>query len=98
MRSCWPIIWPATALRSKPSVAEEFSAEENRARVRAVIDRMPEHLKMILLLGYFQQLPYAEIAQVLDIPIGTVKSRLHSAVGQFAKMWKAQERVPSPRS
>jgi RNA polymerase sigma-70 factor, ECF subfamily len=80
------------------SAAEEFSAEENRARVRGVIDQMPEHLKMILLLGYFQQLPYAEIAQVLDIPIGTVKSRLHSAVTQFAKMWKAQERTPLSRS
>jgi RNA polymerase sigma-70 factor (ECF subfamily) len=43
---------------------------------------------MILMLGYFQQMPYAEIAVVLDIPVGTVKSRLHAAVQHFADLWR----------
>jgi RNA polymerase sigma-70 factor (ECF subfamily) len=34
-------------------------------------------------------LPYAEIADVLGIPVGTVKSRLHSAVSHFARQWQA---------
>ncbi|MHC4996435.1 MAG: RNA polymerase sigma factor [Planctomycetota bacterium] len=63
--------------------------DELAQRVRRTIDQMPEHLREILLLAYFQQFAYAEIADVLQIPLGTVKSRLHTAVGAFAKKWKS---------
>ncbi len=72
------------------SAPAEFERQERRRQVREVIDQMPEMQRTILLLGYFQKLPYAEMSEILDIPIGTVKSRLHAAVGQFAKMWLAQ--------
>lgn len=67
---------------------DDVIAKEQRETVRALVDRMPEHFRTILLLGYFQQLPYAEIAEVLDIPVGTVKSRLHAAVNYFADLWR----------
>jgi RNA polymerase sigma-70 factor (ECF subfamily) len=41
-----------------------------------------------LLLSYFQRLSYQQIADDLQIPLGTVKSRLHAAVASFAKNWK----------
>ena len=69
------------------TVPDTVVADEQRALVREVIDEMPAHLREILLLGYYQQLPYAEIADVLEIPVGTVKSRLHAAVTHFAKLW-----------
>ncbi|MFH1748664.1 MAG: RNA polymerase sigma factor [Planctomycetota bacterium] len=75
------------------AVAEQAQNEESRQLVRALITKLPEHLRLILMLGYYQQLPYAEIATVLDIPVGTVKSRLHSAVTQFAKLWRAHART-----
>lgn len=65
----------------------ELDDEEQRRAVRELLDQMPEHLRTILLLGYFQQVPYAEIAEILDVPLGTVKSRMHAAVTQFAKRW-----------
>jgi RNA polymerase sigma-70 factor (ECF subfamily) len=68
------------------------SAEEVRAAVRSVIAKMPEHLQLILMLGYFQRLPYSDIAEILEIPVGTVKSRLHAAVARFAWMWQHQMR------
>ena len=49
---------------------------------------LPDHLREILLLAYFHQFPYKEIASILGIPLGTVKSRLHTAVGTFADFWK----------
>lgn len=67
---------------------EPAEREERKEAVRALVDQMPEHLRLVLLLGYFQQLPYAEIAEILDIPVGTVKSRLHAAVNHFAELWK----------
>lgn len=74
---------------------ELLDAEQRRQFVRQLIARMPEHLRLILMLGYFQQLPYAEIATILDIPVGTVKSRLHAAVGHFARLWRAHTRAGS---
>jgi RNA polymerase sigma-70 factor (ECF subfamily) len=57
--------------------------------VKSVIDAMPTHLREILLLSYFQRLSYNQIADALEIPLGTVKSRLHAAVAAFARAWKA---------
>jgi RNA polymerase sigma-70 factor (ECF subfamily) len=60
---------------------------EVEQRVRRAVDRMPMHLREILLLSYFQQLSYNEISSTLQIPLGTVKSRLHAAVAHFAMRW-----------
>ena len=80
---------PSQSVAAEPAEASQrLEAEERRALVRALIDRMPEHLRLVLMLGYFQQLPYAEIAEILGIPVGTVKSRLHAAVNHFARLWR----------
>lgn len=76
-------------------LSEQAEANERQAAVRKLIDQMPEHLRLILMLGYFQQLPYAEIAEILQVPVGTVKSRLHAAVQHFAKLWRQHSEVGS---
>jgi len=65
--------------------------ERNEAslQVRQVITNMAENLREILILAYFNKFSYKQIAQILGIPIGTVKSRLHTAVGRFARDYKA---------
>ena len=73
-----------------PSPEEFISNLEMRQAVQRIVSEMPENLRMVLLLCYFQDLAYKEIAEILDIPIGTVKSRLHAAVAMFAKLWKKQ--------
>jgi RNA polymerase sigma-70 factor (ECF subfamily) len=57
--------------------------------VHNMVATMPENLREILLLSYFHQFPYKQISDILDIPLGTVKSRLHAAVAYFADRWKA---------
>jgi len=69
---------------------EQVEQQEVRDLVRQVIEVLPDHLREILLLAYFQRFAYSEIADVLGIPLGTVKSRLHSAVASFAQEWKRQ--------
>ena len=64
--------------------------KEQKELVRDTIGQMPEHLRKILILAYFEQLSYKEMAEVLDIPLGTVKSRLHAAVGHFAQRYREQ--------
>jgi len=68
---------------------EKLEKGETARRVREVIADMPESLREILILAYFNEFSYKQMAEILSIPIGTVKSRLHTAVGRFAKDWKA---------
>ncbi len=63
--------------------------QETAANVKQIIDTLPEALREILILAYFNQFSYKQIAEILSIPIGTVKSRLHTAVARFAKEWKS---------
>ncbi|MCP4257657.1 MAG: sigma-70 family RNA polymerase sigma factor [Planctomycetes bacterium] len=68
---------------------EELQRDETALRVRSIITDMPENLREILIFAYFNRFSYKQMAEILSIPIGTVKSRLHTAVGRFAKEWKA---------
>jgi len=68
---------------------KNLEKSETALRVGQIIANMPENLREILILAYFNKFSYKQIAQMLSIPIGTVKSRLHTAVGRFAKEWKA---------
>jgi len=68
---------------------DQLERDETALRVRQIIADMPENLREIIVLAYFNKFSYKQMAQILSIPIGTVKSRLHTAVGRFAKDWKA---------
>jgi len=71
-----------------PMPGEALEREELQKLVQSTVEGMPEHLREILLLSYFHQFPYKEISDILQIPLGTVKSRLHAAVAYFADRWK----------
>ena len=73
-----------------PMPGEAMEREELQRVVQATVEGMPEHLREILLLSYFHQFPYKEISDILHIPLGTVKSRLHAAVAYFAERWKSR--------
>jgi RNA polymerase sigma-70 factor (ECF subfamily) len=71
-----------------PAPSESLMNLETRQAVHNIIRQMPEAQRLVLLLSYFHELPYKEIAETLGVPLGTVKSRLHAAVKHFAKQWK----------
>lgn len=71
-----------------PQPSELLEDEETRERVRRIVQAMPDHLREVMLLSYFHQFAYREIAEMLNVPLGTVKSRLHSAVATFADQWR----------
>ncbi len=73
-----------------PEPGARLDAEELNAKVQRAVDAMPVRLREVLLLAYFQRLTYAQIADEFEIPIGTVKSRLHAAVACFAKKWQRE--------
>jgi len=72
-----------------PPPDESLLNLETRQAVENIVQQMPETLRTVLLLSYFNEFPYKDIAEMLNVPLGTVKSRLHAAVRHFAQQWKA---------
>jgi len=70
-----------------PGPLDAASEQERRQRVRASVERLPEFLRQVVLLAYYQGLKYREIADALSIPVGTVKSRLHAALVKLQEAW-----------
>jgi len=75
--------------RDVPDVTNEPSLgverEELRQQVRLTVAQMPEKLRSVLVMCDIQGMAYEQIAQVLDCPIGTVKSRLFHARADLAR-------------
>ncbi len=53
---------------------------DSPTRMHAALDKLPEHQRMVVGLGVLQELPYAEIAHSMNVPVGTIKSRMFHAV------------------
>lgn len=67
---------PPTLAPPPPAPAED----SGRGMVERVIASLPEHQREVLLLRFADDLPLAKIAALLEIPVGTVKSRLHLGI------------------
>jgi RNA polymerase sigma-70 factor (ECF subfamily) len=83
---------PLYELLPAPDAAppDHADAAEQRKLVRAAVDRLPELLRQVVLLTYFRGLKYKDAADVLGIPVGTVKSRLHAALAKLTEDWTSQ--------
>ena len=60
-------------------------------RLKQALSAVPEKLKVPLLLHYLEGFSVAEVAQILRIPQGTVKSRLHHARKRLRREWEAMK-------
>jgi RNA polymerase sigma-70 factor (ECF subfamily) len=66
--------------REAPSPGDGMILDEEKALLRAALQQLTEPHRLVLELAVYQELPYAEISNVLGIPVGTVKSRMHNCV------------------
>ena len=64
---------------------------ENSELVRGTLETLPESMYAVIQLVYYQGLKYREAAEILDIPVGTVKSRLHSAIAKLTEAWNSNQ-------
>ena len=71
--------------RRKRILEEYIIQSEATEYIRQCIDRLPEKMKLVILLYYMEHRKISDIAKVLHIPPGTVKSRLHEAKLKIAK-------------
>ncbi len=71
----------------EPGAATNLDAEERRKWIQKAVNDLPEALRQAVLLVYYQGLKYREAADVLEIPVGTVKSRMHAALLKLNEAW-----------
>lgn len=79
----------------EPGPLEELHDWERQRWVRESVAQLPEPLRQVLALAYDRELPYAEIAELLGVPLGTVKSRLHGAIARLRAMAERYDRAGS---
>lgn len=79
--------------RADPGMGPENSAiaMDEARRLRAAIDCLPEKYRTVITLYHLQGQQYEEIAQVLGLPMGTVKTHLFRAKEQLRKILSAEE-------
>jgi RNA polymerase sigma factor (sigma-70 family) len=74
----------------EPAVAESpemiFSRAESASRVTAAIDRLSTEQSTVILLSFMEERPHSEIADLLGIPLGTVKSRIRLAMNRLREL------------
>lgn len=60
---------------------------ETQSRVRAAVRELNEPTQQLIQLAFYQGLKYADIAEILQIPLGTVKSRVFTAIRKLNEIW-----------
>ena len=71
--------WERTMVDQGAPPDDEARRAQERERITRALAALPEHHRTIIMLSDLEGLSYREIAEVLDIPMGTVMSRLHHA-------------------
>lgn len=74
-----PEEWERTAVATDPDPVDEAVGAERRARIGRALETLSPQHRSIIILSDIEGLAYREIAEVLQIPMGTVMSRLHNA-------------------
>ena len=91
---------PAASLELDVNSIPEDAVEHqvDSQRLQAAIDSLDDDFKTTLLMFYFEHRSYREIAEALEIPLGTVMSRLSRAKGRLRQQLLAAENARTPHS
>lgn len=71
-----------------PDPEEELTRHQISRDIQRAVAKLPEKLRAVFVMYQYQHLPYETIATSLDIPIGTVKSRMHAALKHLSSSLK----------
>lgn len=84
---------------ARPPTDEPAAAELERADAALdaaqLLARLPAAQREVVILRYYHDLSEEDVAKILDIPKGTVKSRLHQAIAHLAGLVEAEKRAAS---
>jgi RNA polymerase sigma-70 factor, ECF subfamily len=70
-------------IETRPGADERLLEHDLAQAVRRAIHALPEEQRVVVILKEYQELTFLEIAQALDVPVSTVKTRLYRGLGQL---------------
>jgi RNA polymerase sigma-70 factor, ECF subfamily len=74
-------------LSDEPSPADRAGQAEDRELLRAAMNELSDPVRMTLQLVYYEGLKYREAAEIMNVPVGTIKSRINTAVARLTEIW-----------
>jgi RNA polymerase sigma-70 factor (ECF subfamily) len=75
-----------------------LASRELSGEVRRALAQLEEHYRLVLTLYYFDDMKYTDIAEILDIPLNTVKSHIRRGKERLAVLLEAREQPPAARA
>ena len=83
--------WAGSIADEKSVTPTEVLGErELRGRIEYALERLPDSMREVFVMAEFQGLKYAEISEALEIPVGTVKSRMFNAIRRLRELLKKE--------
>jgi RNA polymerase sigma-70 factor (ECF subfamily) len=70
-----------------PDPQSQASDDERNELLRRAMDELSDQMRLVIHLVYYQGLKYREAAEIMAIPVGTVKSRVHTAIARLTEFW-----------
>jgi RNA polymerase sigma-70 factor, ECF subfamily len=90
LRQFFSLDHPGLTITSKsPTPDQVLERQELMSVIETAIERLPAKQKIVFTLRYFQKLPHAEIAEILDRDVGTIKANYHQALRKLQKAVKS---------
>ncbi|QDV13424.1 ECF RNA polymerase sigma factor SigW [Rosistilla oblonga] len=83
--------WTEKLVGNDPDPWLVASGRENQDSVQGIVAQLSDSMQKVVQLVYYQGLKYREAADVLGIPVGTVKSRLNAAVSRLNQLWEESQ-------
>ncbi len=82
---------PGEVVDHGPSPLQEVSRARRAERLREALDQLPPMYREVLVLYHFEHLKYVEIAETLDLPMGTVMNRIFRARKKLRALYDDEE-------
>jgi len=83
---------PAFVPDPPPRPDETLQCEQSEARVQVALNALPEDQAAVVRLSFFEDKPHGEIASLLGVPLGTVKSRMRLAMRRLLALLQDEAR------
>lgn len=86
-----PLPWAERTAAGDPDPASVIEVDQERTEVRSAVTSLPEDQRRLIVLRFYAELSVRDISRATGLPEGTVKSRLHRAIGRLRELLEGNE-------